>query len=385
MPNPGRHPRARRVVRRRWAGAVGLRPCPAVVARPDARGHQALPLPRPQPADHRRALDVRSPAVRRLGSAPGDRLPVAARPVVLARRRRRTSRLDHASAVDRQPVPRRRRRRAVARPSLRPRRARRVRRGGRVPAVALPAAVRRPHVGDAAAVGRTRLARRPHRAGRHPLEMAPRRTLRPGHRHRRRRQRDGAVDDRSGARALAARRRCGTPDRLGAGGRNRRQGRRAVDRRLAVVDRRRRHPGQAWRGGPRLLGIPRGRQPHVDLARGVAGARLLADVRPRPICRDDHGGSRVPRVGLADRRRLRGGRDRPARPDDRALARASLRRDTRRDGRRARCRGPSVHRSQPADGRALGRWRERPRARRCDRAHAPSPCSSWAWRSAEPR
>ena len=100
--------------------------------------------------------------------APGHRLPVAPRPVVLARRRRRAPRLDHAPAVDRQPLPRRRRRRAVARSSLRPRRARRVRRRRRLPAVALPPSVRLTNVGDAPAVGRARLDRRPRRARQPP-------------------------------------------------------------------------------------------------------------------------------------------------------------------------------------------------------------------------
>ena len=148
------------------------------------------------------------------------------------------------------------------------------------------------HVGDAAAVGRARLDRRAHRAGRPPgskwrhaalcaLVVA---TV-------------GAVN----ATALlmiapapvlwllvaAAR----TADRLAPGGRPRppRIGVLSLGVSLwwivAVVI-------QGRRGADVLAyseSLEAG-QLHVDVARGVARARLLADVRPRPVRRHDHGG-----------------------------------------------------------------------------------------------
>ena len=76
---------------------------------------------------------------------------------------RRAPGLGHPPAVDRHAVPRRRRRRAVDGPPPRARPRRRARRRARLPAGAVPPAVRLADVGDAAAVGRARLDRRAHR------------------------------------------------------------------------------------------------------------------------------------------------------------------------------------------------------------------------------
>ena len=84
---------------------------------------------------------------------------------------------------------------------------RRARRGARLPAHAVRAAVRLAHVGDAAAVGRARLDRRADGPRRHPVAVAPRRPRRARRGDGRRGQRDRAADGRSGARAVAARRR----------------------------------------------------------------------------------------------------------------------------------------------------------------------------------
>ena len=54
-----------------------------LVTRQDAGRHQAVPLPRPGPADRRCRVDVGQPPVRRLGAAPDHRLPVAVGAVVL--------------------------------------------------------------------------------------------------------------------------------------------------------------------------------------------------------------------------------------------------------------------------------------------------------------
>ena len=70
----------------------------------------------------RRAVHVRRAAVRRLGAAPDDQLPVAVRTVVLAVRRHRRTRLDRPPAVDRHDPVRRRPRCPLARPPARDRR-----------------------------------------------------------------------------------------------------------------------------------------------------------------------------------------------------------------------------------------------------------------------
>ena len=81
----------------------------------------------------------------------------------------------------------------------------RARRGGRVPAVAVRAAVPVTHLGDAAAVGRARLARRADRSlAARRASWRRRRAVRARRRHRRRAERDGNGDDRAGARAVAA-------------------------------------------------------------------------------------------------------------------------------------------------------------------------------------
>ena len=206
------------------AGRARLRADAGVVAGADAGRHQALPVPRPGPADRRRAVDVRRPAVRRLGAAPGDRLPLAAGPVVLARSARRAARLGRPPAVDRHAVVRRRPRRAVARPPARPRRwpPRSPRRSSTsCRRTCCPYVVA--HVGDAAAVGRPRLDRRPARS---------RAATRSRWRHAAlvalvvatvgRRQRDGPAHDRPGAGAVAARRGRVSGRSRGAGRRRRR-------------------------------------------------------------------------------------------------------------------------------------------------------------------
>ena len=125
-----------RVRSARWATALAVAvlallayvPVAGVVAGQDAGRHQALPVPRPGPPDQRRPVDVRQPPVRRLGAAPDHRLPVAAGPVVLARRAASAlpdwvaQRLWIGTLL-----PRRRHRRAVDGPPLRaePRRRRR--------------------------------------------------------------------------------------------------------------------------------------------------------------------------------------------------------------------------------------------------------------------
>ena len=260
----------------------------------------------PGPADLRRPVDVRRPPVRRLGAPPGHRLPLAAGPVVLAGRHRRPARLGRPPAVDRHAL-------FVAGTGVlwlcRRRfglgRARRSRRGPRLPAVAVHPAVRVADVGDAAAVGRARLARRPHRrrgaahaAGATPpsppwssspsAPSTPPRSMMiiPGPLLWLIVRRAGAAGDVAASGGHGAAHRC------------------ALARRLALVDRRGEHPGEARRRRPRLLRVAGVRQLHVDVDRGVAPARLLADLHPRPLRRDDDGGRRLHDVEQGDRDRL---------------------------------------------------------------------------------
>ena len=162
--------------------------------------------------------------------------------------------------------------------------------GARVPAVPVPPALRLADVGDAAAVGRAGLAGRPDDRRGHSDPVARRRAGRPGRRQHRRGQRDRARDDDPRPAAVAARRR-GRAARWRGGGPSPRPLRIGV---LAIgvslwwmamlCD-----PGPAGRRRPLLLRVAGGRQLHVDLDRGVARARLLADVHPRPVRRDHDG------------------------------------------------------------------------------------------------
>ena len=96
-------------------GRARLRAGADVVARADARRHQAVPVPRPATAGVGLDLALRRPPVRRVGAAPDDRLPVAVRPVVRRRAGDRAARLGRPPAVDRHDHVRRRHRDRVGR------------------------------------------------------------------------------------------------------------------------------------------------------------------------------------------------------------------------------------------------------------------------------
>ena len=117
--------------------------------------------------------------------------------------------------------------------------------------------------------------------------VAGRRAVRAGDRHHRFGERNRPRDGGPGAAAVAAARRGRTHGDGPPGRRRRHPHRGAGDRHLAVVAGDAVDPGPPGRRPARLLGIAGGRQPHVDGDRGVAWARLLADVRARPV-RPDH-------------------------------------------------------------------------------------------------
>ena len=82
---------------------------------------------------------------------------------------------------------------------------------------------------------------------------------------------------------------------------------------VGVVDGDAGDPGPPGRRPARLLGVARRRQPHGDVGRGVAVARLLADVRPRPVRPDDDRRGRLHDRSVDDRVRVRPRRRRPRR------------------------------------------------------------------------
>ena len=100
-PAPRMTERAGRQVGRRAARRACVPPGAVVVARRDAGRHQAVLVSRPGSPDHRRALQLRRSPVRRVGPPPGHRLPVAAGPVVLARRPAGAPGLDRPPVVAR--------------------------------------------------------------------------------------------------------------------------------------------------------------------------------------------------------------------------------------------------------------------------------------------
>ena len=193
--------------RRRWR-LLAYVPALAVVAGPDARRHQAVPLPRPRPADRDApwTFDARQFA----GWVPHQVIAYLwpQGPWYWLVDARRAARLGRPPAVDRHAVPRRRHRRAVAGAPPRARRSParspprsstscrrtscRTSRGRRRCCCRGPASA-----GSSASPS----ARRPART------VARRRARRARRRHRRRRQRDRADDDRPGARCCG----CSSP------------------------------------------------------------------------------------------------------------------------------------------------------------------------------
>ncbi len=109
--------------------------------------------------------------------------------------------------------------------------------------------------------------------------------------------------------------RCGSgTDHLAAGGRHRGQGVRAVDRRVAVVDRHVDDPGPPGRRRAGLFRVARIGVVHLDVDRGAARPRILAVLHPRRVRCDHRVVARPPGVGEDHRRRRRPARAVPARP-----------------------------------------------------------------------
>ena len=188
-------------------GAACLRPCAAVVARADARGHQVVSVPRPAPAGERRDLDVRRPPVCRMGSPPDDCLRLAEWAVVRHRPGRRSPRLGCPPTVDRHDHARRRCRGRLGGAPVGSLRRGGDRRRARLPTVAISRPLCVADLVNAPAVGRTRLDHRADDRRGDTYAVAGRCAVRPRHRHRRSGQHDGDADDRSGAGAVARRRR----------------------------------------------------------------------------------------------------------------------------------------------------------------------------------
>ena len=158
--------------------------------------------------------------------------------------------------------------------------------------------------------------------------------------------------------------------------------RRPVARRVAVVDRRRVDPRPTRRPGAvvqRIIGLG---QLHVDVDRGVAQPRLLADLRPRRLERDDDGRPGLHGLGSHHRDRVRLADRRPRRDRRHSVGPSPLRRPPRGGRRRAGGRRPPDRRPVTADAPAA--WRRRVRVPRspCARRRAPCRCSCSDWPSA---
>ena len=366
---------------------AGLSPHAGVLARADAERHQALPVPRPGAPRLRRALVVGHPAVRGLGAAPDDLVPLAVGPVVLVVRDAGRTGVDRPPAVARHAARGRWPRRALARPPARPHRRRRTGCRAHLPALAVHPSLRLADLAHAAAVGRPRLAHRADDAGRAAGRLAPPGDHRPRPRDRRRPQRDGDPHDRARARAVARPRHRSARDRLAAGARHGRPHRRARAPDRALVDVDALGAGPLRRRRARLLRVPRGGVRHRPRARDHPRHGLLARLRARPVRRHHHGGARLHVVAGVDRDELRPRHHRRRRPGDHAMVAATLRRrvGARRNGARGRrlpdrrsvaadvdagvelALGPCPRAAQQHPGATAQHARPRPRRRRLRR------------------
>ena len=332
----------------RGAGAPRVPPRAHRGSGADAVGLEALRVPEPGTVPRRHHHDVRPPPVRRVGAASAHRLPLADGPVVLVLRGDRRPRLARPSALGGHPARRRRTRGALGVAAPRARAHRRPRRGDRLPALPVHPPLRVADLDPAPPVRGSRVDRRPHGAGgaARPVAVRGGRIARGA--HRRRRERHGVGDDHPGTGAVARPRGLAPIDHLAARARHGGEGRRALDRRVAVVDRDADDPGQTRRRRARLLRVARIGVVHVDVDGGPARSRILVVLHPRCVRRHDHGIAGLHGVHSGDRVRGRSPRGGAERPGVHDVAAPPLRRVADRFRPGARRRRPPDRRSVAA-------------------------------------